>query len=166
MTAVAVMAKRVPPEMVGATDRAFELADGTTHTEFSAVAPTGPTAAARPGVPLAGANRVFLNIENLTSTKRVSAYDVYLNVPAGKDPSDHEDRFVGRLPMFGLVEASRAKGTHSGSGLHYVLDVTEAVKTLAAEPGWDPARLRVSFVPARAVPGAKVSVGRVSLYVE
>jgi hypothetical protein len=133
---------------------------------FSAAPKAAPTAAARPGANLATADRVFLNVENLTSSRRVSAYDVYLNVPVGSDPSEHDDKFVGRLPMFGVVEASRARGTHSGSGLHYVLEVTETMRHLAGLPGWDPARLRVSFVPVRKVAGAKVSVGRVSLYVE
>jgi hypothetical protein len=151
---------------VGATAQPLTLSDATTHADFSASAPSGPQAVARPGARLASANRIYLNVENLTSSSRVSAYDVYLNVPVGADPNDHEDLFVGRLPMFGLVEASRAKGTHSGSGLQYVLEVTDVVKRLASLPGWDPTQLRVSFVPARKVAGAAVAVGRVSLYVE
>jgi hypothetical protein len=160
------MAKRVPSEMVGATGAPFELAEGPTHVSFSAAAPSTGLAAA-PAKRLASARRVYLNVENLTSTKRVSAYDVYLNVPQGQDPKDHEDLCVGRLPMFGLVEASRSRpGKHPGSGMHYVLDVTDVVRQLSAKPGWDPGQLRVSFVPARKVTGAKVGVGRVSLYVE
>jgi tyrosinase len=166
MTAIEVMAKRVPPEMVGATTTPFELGEAPSHAVVSAATPRTPAAAARSGAGLAAAKRVFLNVENLKAAKRVSAYDVYLNVPLAEEPSAHEDRFVGRLAMFGLVEASRAQGTHSGSGLHYVLDVTEAVRHLSAKPGWDPTKLRVSFVPVRKVHGAKVNVGRVSLYVE
>jgi hypothetical protein len=125
-----------------------------------------PGLAAAPSRRLASARRVFLNIENLTSPKRVSAYDVYLNVPSGEDPQNHDDRFVGRIPMFGLVEATRAQGKHPGSGMHYTLEVTDLVRRLSAAPGWDPCNLRVSFVPARKVAGAQVGVGRVSLYVE
>jgi tyrosinase len=166
ITPSVAMTTRVAPELVGATAQPLRLTDAPTHTVFSVAAPGGPQGVARPGGRIASASRIYLNVENLTSSKRVSAYDVYLNVPANSNPSDHEDLFVGRLAMFGLVEASRAKGTHPGSGLQYVLEVTDVVKRLAAQPGWDPAQLRVSFVPARKVVGAGVSVGRVSLYVE
>jgi tyrosinase len=161
------MAKPLPPEMIGATDAPIRLTDASTHAAFETVAPTGPGLAAGPGQRRwDAADRIFLHIENLTSTRRVPAYDVYLNVPAGAEPAEHEDKFVGRLPMFGLVEASRAQGKHSGAGLHYVLDVTDAVKALAAQPGWNPSQLRVSFAPSRRVAGAHVDVGRVSLFVE
>jgi tyrosinase len=166
ITEAIAMGEQLPPEMVGATERPIQLSEEATHATFAVASPSrgivrGPTRAG-----LVDAARIFLNVEHLTSTRRVAAYDVYIAVPVGADPSHHEDKFVGRLPMFGLVEASRTGGAHSGSGLHYVLEVTEAIKRLAAQPGWDPSQLRVSFVPVRRVAGAKVDVGRVSLYVE
>ena len=67
--------------------------------------------------------------------------------------------------MFGVAEASQAGPTHSGSGLHYVLEITDLLSRLASEPGWDPENLRVSFVPRK---GSKsqVHVGRISLYMK
>jgi hypothetical protein len=68
--------------------------------------------------------------------------------------------------MFGLAESSRRDSKHAGSGLRYVLDVTDLYQRLSQQPGWNAAKLRVSFVPAREGARTKVKVGRVSLYTE
>lgn len=144
------------PQMVGATAESFNVED-TTHAEFTVRAPPALAAGAR-----RKARRYFLNIENLTATDRAGAYDVYLNVPKGDDPKNHDELFVGRMPLFGLVEASRDEGEHAGSGLHYVLDITDFVTRLGR--AWDWKKVRVSFVPARARARSQVRVGRVSVY--
>lgn len=164
----APMAKQRPAEMVGATTNGLELGAGPAHTELlhrAAVrmgAPGGAQKARRAG----RRQRIFLNVENITSAEGAGPYDVYLNVPARADRHVGEDLFVGRLPLFGLTEASRVGTTHAGSGLHYVFDVTDLYERLAAQPGWDPNRLRISFVPKEQRLTAKVRVGRVSLYLE
>jgi tyrosinase len=154
------------PELVGATAAPFELGDDATHQEFATHAPRvtaqAQLLAAGPRQP----RRVFLSVENLTAAGRSPAYDVYFNVPKAADPHQHEHLFAGRLPMFGLAEASRASGKQPGSGLHYALDITSLFGRLSAAPGWDPGQVRVSFVPTRKQAGAKVRVGRVSLYFE
>lgn len=151
------------PEMVAATAAPFRLADAPTKQQLDVQPPRGPARAAiaRPG---AAAPRVFLNIEQITSEQRSVPYDVYLNLPEGADPQEHPQLRAGRLPMFGLVEATRAKRAHPNNGLHYTLEVTELYKMLAKEPGWDPSKLRVAFIPARADGPAQAQVGRVSLY--
>src|SRR5262249_20065879 len=82
--------KKKPPEMVGATERPFHLEDSTANVAFSA----HPAAAARPAKGLraetAKPRRAFLNVENLQSSGRAPAYDVYLNVPEGADPRKYE----------------------------------------------------------------------------
>jgi hypothetical protein len=102
-------------------------------------------------------------------------YAVYLNLPAGADPRQHQDRFVGILPMFGVKEASRADVTHPGSGLTYSLNAGKVIRRLQAGPGWNPADLRITFVPWRedeaprpaveSLP-APIQVGRISVYYE
>jgi tyrosinase len=166
--AVASMAKKAkkrPTEMVGATKGSFSLNSPVTHASFAA----RPRAAARGAAATAAASpnrRVFLNIEKLVSNEPAPSYDVYLNVPEGKDPKDYPNMFVGRLPMFGLVESSKKSVATPGSGLHYALDITNLYAHISALPGWDPNNLRVSFVPARGRAPANVTVGRVSLYFE
>jgi tyrosinase len=159
------MKKKTPPEMVGATKASFTLDGPVVHATFAAK----PKAAARargtaPAVAAGTPRRVFLNIEGLVSKEPAPSYDVYLNVPEGADPKNHPNLFVGRLPMFGLTESSTKSAISAGRGLHYALDITNLYGHVSALPGWDPARLRVSFVPARGKAPAKVTVGRVSLY--
>jgi tyrosinase len=159
----AMKKKKTPPEMVGATKASFTLDDPVVHATFSAK----PKAAARAASLAAGRpRRVFLNIEKLVSKEPAPAYDVYLNVPEGEDPKKYPNLFVGRLPMFGLVESSTKGAARSGAGLHYALDITNLYAHFSTLPGWDPTHLRVSFVAARGKAPAKVTVGRVSLYME
>jgi tyrosinase len=166
--AVAAMAKkrkRRPTEMVGATRQSFSLNNPVTHASFAAKPKTAARGAAAAAATTAN-RRVFLNIEKLVSNEPAPSYDVYLNVPEGKDPKDYPNLFVGRLPMFGLVESSKKSAASSGSGLHYALDITNLYAHVSALPGWDPNNLRVSFVPARGHAPSNVTVGRVSLYFE
>ncbi|MEP6915128.1 MAG: tyrosinase family protein [Acidobacteriota bacterium] len=153
--------KKTPPELVGATRKSFTLDTPVVHARFAAKPrPTSRSAA----VAGAGPRRVFLNIEKLVSKEPAPSYDVYLNVPEGQDPKDNPHLFVGRLPMFGLVEASTRGAGSTGNGLQYALDITNLYAHVSALPGWDPNDLRVSFVPARGGAPTNVTVGRVSLY--
>jgi hypothetical protein len=162
------MPKKREAEMVGATKTGIELGDAATHASLvvpaAKAAGKGGKLAARGMAKAAAPGKMYLNIENLTSTGSPSAYDVYLNVPHGEEPRKHKNRFVGRLPMFGVAEASQPTTTHSGSGLHYIFDVTDLISRLSDEPGWNPEELRLSFVPAGKASPARVRVGRVSLY--
>jgi tyrosinase len=161
----AIMPPAQPPEMVGATSAELVLDDTPTHAKFPVHRATGPARALAVGRSPRRL-KVYLNIENVSCTQRAPPFDVYLNVPEGTNPHDREDLFVGRMPLFGLVEASQPRPTHPGSGLHYVFEVTAQYERLAAQPGWDPSMLRVSFVPTRTPTKGKVRVGRVSLYLE
>jgi tyrosinase len=69
--------------------------------------------------------------------------------------------------MFGVETASDEEAPHGGSGLTYVLDVTDIVDRLKAEGRWNPDRLDLSFV-ARDALGADVGlqVGSVSVHYE
>lgn len=158
------------PEMVGATDQPLVLTGKAESTSVPVTAPSGP---ARSRGAAAAPSRVYLNIENITGEGEPTSYAVYLNLPPGADPADHRDLFAGILPMFGVAEASRADG-HPGSGLQYSLEVSAVVRTLEARSDWDPAAVRVTFVPRRrslpseasrsAAAADPIQVGRVSVY--
>jgi len=160
--------KKAPPAMVGATKAAFTLDSPVVHATFAAQPKAAAKAGARAMAPAAPGppRRVFLNIEKLVADEYAPSYDVYLNVPEGQDPRDNPQLFVGRLPLFGLVESTKKSAMGAGGGLNYSLDITHLYAHVSLLPGWDPTKLRVSFVPARGAAPAKVGVGRVSLYFE
>jgi peptidoglycan hydrolase-like protein with peptidoglycan-binding domain/subtilisin family serine protease len=158
---------RVPPELVGATSGPVPLGPTPSVTHIAVTQPTGPQripdSEAEPGA----GPRVVLKLDNVTAT-RLSAvsYDVYLNVPEGGNPAAFQDRRVGRVPMFGVIEASRRDDQHSGSGVSFSFDITPIVRRLESAGMWDPQRLRVNFVPVDGgqVQEGDVTVGRVSLF--
>lgn len=164
------MAKRRIPEMVGATEGSVVLAERPTSTRLAVKPPTGPALeAAEAGAP----RRIYLNFENITGATQPTSYAVYLNLPEDADPEQHRDRLVGVLPMFGVAEASSADQGHPGSGLHYSLEAGAVIRRLEEAGEWDPADLRVTFVPRRrsvAPEGAleaapqPIQVGQVSVY--
>ena len=165
------MAERPIPEMVGASSAPVTLTGQPAHAQMVVHPPSGPAREAR----AAGAppRKIYLNIENVTGSGRARVYSVYLNVPEGSDPASHAELYAGDLPMFGVVEASRADARHPGTGLHYRLDVTTLVQALESKGAWDPQKVRVSFAPKPWGSGPKgaprasdheIHVGRVSLY--
>jgi hypothetical protein len=151
-----------PPtqEMVGATSAPFELGKGATTISFEIRVPT-VRALLRPD---GQAERVMLRIENVTSNKQAPSFDVYLNVPPGESPEKHPDLYAFTLSTYGLVESSKSRGQHPGTGLSDIQDVTEILERLTAARDWDGKTLRASFVPGswgnRPI---KVKVGRASL---
>lgn len=169
------MPDSIPPELVGATETSVQV--GNTPARIRVPTPAHATArkrlaaaaeAAAPAESIAPAPaappRVLLQLENLTAGGRANSYDVYVNIPAGDDPTQHPDRFAGRLDLFGVAEASRATAQHPGSGLTYTLDISGIYHELSTAPGWDPEHIDVSLVPVRKWEGAPVTVGRVSLF--
>jgi tyrosinase len=173
---ITVVTERPMAEMVGATQQPIVLQGRPTETRLAIAPPTGP--ARRGGTESLGpAPDVYLNIENITGHGAPASYAVYLNLPPGADPEEHDDLFVGILPMFGVAEASRGDATHPGSGLTYSLNAGPVIQRLRARPDWDPSDLRITFVPWREgdVPRpalesitatAPIRVGRVSVYYE
>ncbi|HSD45956.1 MAG TPA: tyrosinase family protein [Pyrinomonadaceae bacterium] len=157
------------PEMVGATEQPLTLTGEPATTTVPVSQPTGPALEAT-----AAPRRVFLNLENIRSTGQPGGYKVYVNVPPGDNPEDHQELYAGLLPMFGVAESSDPARSHSGgSGLHYSLEITAIVRLLEERNTWDPNALNVTFVPRpRPTAGglestsarSPVQVGRVSLY--
>jgi len=150
------------PELVGATNAAFELGRESARISFQIRAPKGPALPRRNGP----ARRAFLNIENITSDKSAPSYSLYLNIPPGARPQDYPDQRIGNLALFGLVESSHSDQNAANSGLSLRLEVTSVYAHLVAASKWDAQRLHLTFVPRPWDGPVKVRVGRVSLYLE
>jgi len=165
------VAREVIPEMVGATEGPVNLVGQPATARLSVKPPTGP---ARGAALTAAVPRIYLNVENITGPRQTGGYLVYLNLPEGADPSDYRDHLAGSIPLFGVEEASSSDESHSGSGLHYRLEVGEVIRSLEAKGNWDSENLRITFIPKRRRAGAEtafraeaqepVQIGRVSLY--
>lgn len=158
-----------PPEVVGATPRPLAIGSQLSVANVSIARPTGPMAEmADESGPKPG-TKVHLRLENVTAT-RVGAevVDVFLNVPDPTRARDFPEHRVGAVPMFGVVRASKRDARHSGSGVSTTFDITRLVQRLREKGQWDPAQLRVAFVPVAdadgRVPDGDVAVGRVSLF--
>ncbi len=160
------------PEMVGASPERLTLGPAAGHVQIALRPPTGPAAHAS-GAEAAGATRsVHLCLDNVTAASHpVESYEVYVNLPEGASPAAHSELMAGLLPAFGMVKASQPGSEHGGSGVSYSFDITRIARALQSRNQWNPATLRVSFVP-HATEGdreeelqtAPVQVGRVSLY--
>ncbi|MBL8507292.1 MAG: tyrosinase family protein [Chitinimonas sp.] len=170
LTAGGSMKSVAPPVMLGMVDKPLALGAAALTTSLAIHNPPAPLAAAlsASGVGLESVGPVidtYLNFENVKGDGVAPIYDVYLNLPAGADPGIHEERCVGSLPMFGVADASIASEHQSGSGLHYVLCITDVLSVLRAQPGWQDSQLDVTLVPRTAMAAdATVTVGRISLY--
>jgi tyrosinase len=158
-------------ELVGATTAPVQLGSQATHVRLpTPVTPQAFKAAASPKAPAmsgpasALVQRVILQLENVTSTAIAPTYDLYIDVPDRQDPSAHEDRFVGRVAMFGIAQASNPSGRHGGGGQSFALDITDLYHRLFDAGELDPKSMRVSFVPVEPEGDPRVSVGRISLY--
>jgi tyrosinase len=156
------MAQTTVSEMVGATEAPVTLARERSTAHIAIAEPKGPAARATGAMEQ---RRVYLNLENITSSGVPSSYAIYLNLPDGADPEQNRHLFAGLLPAFGVAEASRKDEHNAGSGLNRAIDVTDIVEWLQANNRWDPAHLHVTFVPRGTNPGeVPVQVGRTSLY--
>jgi tyrosinase len=174
MTAVAagaprrdIMAAR-QPEMVGASEEPVVLSGGPASARVVVSAPSGPAALSAAVEP----PEVHLNIENVTGLKAEGTYAVYVNMPEGGTPDQHQDLFAGLVPMFGVAEATRGDNNRPGDGLTFSLDVTDVVRRLQARGNWT-GEVRVTFVPEGMPVAAEriaaavtepIKIGRVSLY--
>lgn len=152
------------PELVGATSRSFQVSGRVTSIELEVTEPSGPASrhAEHPtsGAPL----RIFLNMERMRSPVGSPPVLVYLNVPAPDSPAQHPELLAGELPMFGLLEASISDESHVPTGLDAQLEITSIYPVLAAREGFDPNKLRVTFVSRYGGSLPVIEIGRVSLY--
>jgi tyrosinase len=158
-------------ELVGATVSAVHLGDQVSHVTLpTPVTPHAFRSALDKSAPPAIATtrqlvqRVTLHLEQVTSTDVAPTYDVFLNVPPAEDADKHADRFVARVAMFGIKQASDPRGLHGGGGQNFAFDISKLYHHLADSGEIDPKNLRVTFVPVSPIGKPEVTVGRISLY--
>jgi tyrosinase len=131
------------PQLVGATVGVPILADR--HADIPLSAPAAQSRALTAGdqpVP----QQWLLSLEGVTGTVAAPAYSVYVNVRPDA-AAEHPDRMAGIISTFGVQQASNPRGEHAGSGLTFVFDITDVHDALEADGQWDPANVRVVFVP-------------------
>lgn len=133
-------ARPAPPQVVGATVDVPMIGDAPVQVELSEPVAIGLAEGT-------AGERWLLRLEGITGTIAAPAYDVYLNVPEGQSPAEYPDRRAGTLTTFGVPEASRTTPENAGEGLNSVFDITAVRDTLADAGQWDPANLRLTFVP-------------------
>jgi len=153
-------------ELVGASTAPVPIVGSDIHTSVKLDAgvrskvQSSLSAAPRVAKP----DRVFLDLENVRGLSDATALQVYVGLPDGADPAAHPDRLAGSIALFGVRKASATGGEHAGSGLTFVLDISQVVDTLHLGHDLDVDQLGVRIVPVRPVPeNAGISIGRISI---
>ncbi len=100
-------------------------------------------------------NQVYLQLEEVKGETDANILSVTVN--------GHE---AGSFSLFGLRNASKADGHHGGTGLTFLLDITNIIDDLHLNNVLDfDSPLNVSILTNAPIPdGHKISVGRVSIY--
>jgi tyrosinase len=113
----------------------------------------------------AAPDRIFLNLENVRGLNDAIVFNVYVDVPDGKDPAQHPELRAGSIALFGVRKATLANDKHAGDGLTFVLEITHIIDGLHLAGALNVSELHVRLVPRRSVPEAdQVSIGRISLF--
>jgi tyrosinase len=151
-----------PPQLVGTSKKSIPVAGPVTTAEVTfnqpmvRIARRNLLSLSTPRVA-----RAYLNLENVTGSGQPGTYDVYIDAtPPGQQPDIQRAIFVGSLSTFGIEAASRKTGSHAGSGLTTVLEITDQLEMLRTQRGWDNSRLHVLL--AKEPPGGADSAERIS----
>lgn len=101
-------------------------------------------------------DRAYLQLENVRGTQDAQNLQVFVN-----------GHSVGHLGLFGLRRASQKDTAHGGSGLTFVIDITDVIDSLQLQQGLAAETLDVKILPSSVVyADSPISVGRVSVYRE
>jgi tyrosinase len=105
---------------------------------------------------------VFLNLENIRGSSDAAAFRVYVGLPPGARPEQHQEHLAGNIALFGVRKASLHTEEHGGAGLTFVLEITRLMPALRrASSG---AAVDVRLVPVHRIDAkAQVSIGRISI---
>jgi len=110
-------------------------------------------------------DRVFLKLEGVRGNFDSAVLDVYINLPEGADPRDHQELLLGSVGLFGLKGSSRAHGENAGKGLSFVLEIGKVFDTSDLKDILDADLLHVSIVPHNALPqSARITIQQVCIY--
>jgi tyrosinase len=155
-------------ELIGANKESVRLVGTEAKTSVAIDAPAQAKVSASLRAATAGAaaapDRVFLNLENVRGVRDSTAFNVYINVPEGEDPTKYPDHLAGSIALFGVRKATMADDKHAGDGLTFVLDISHVIDKLHLA-GASIDQLQVRLLPVKPVPeAAQVSIGRISVF--
>ena len=101
-------------------------------------------------------DHIFLMIENVRGVKDSNILNITVN-----------NKNVGKVALFGLKSASDPNDHHGGSGLNFVIDISDIIDELHLRDQLDISDLHVGISPKKAVNDkSKLSIGRISLHRE
>jgi tyrosinase len=137
--------KEEQPQLVGATDRSFELVG----QPVSVAVPIDAKAAADLGPD----QHVYLNVEDIEGERNPgTVYGIYVELPADASPAAEATRHVGNLSFFGIEGASSPQGDEHAHGLRTAIDISTIAHELAGRGEWAGHSLAVTFKPLELTP--------------
>jgi hypothetical protein len=144
------------PELVGASDRAVQLAGAPASVEVqldrrTVDARSREFAADEAEQPA----RVYLNLEDIEADQNpATAYEVFVSLPSRSGAVTDTPHYVGSVSFFGIEHMKRT-GRQAGApphGFRRTFDITPWVEDLRAQGRWEEDRIRVSFRPVTLIP--------------
>ncbi len=101
-------------------------------------------------------DRVYLQLENVRG--KIDANSLFVSV---------NQKQVGSVSLFGLRKASMEDGPHGGSGLTFLIDITDTIDDLHLDNSLQEDSLDVVLLPDNEVPASEsLTVDRISIYRE
>ncbi|VIO71080.1 tyrosinase family protein [Bradyrhizobium ivorense] len=166
------MASQKTTELVGQSRSAIRLAGTATDASVQLDGPATSNLSASlrvrslaPAHAPKAPDRVYLVLENVTSTTDAGVFDVYVNLPKDATPAQHPEYLAGVLSLFGARAASKAGGAHAGDGLTQTLEITDIVDAMHLKGQLNAQSVDVKFVPQTAISAnSQIDVGRVRIY--
>jgi tyrosinase len=167
----ASMTGDTPARLLGATEESVTLSGGAEASTRVAIDAPQQARLAAAEAPSA----YYLNVEDVEGDQNPGLlYGVYVNLPEGEAPDPEGPHYAGAISFFGIESTvsddADEKAPHR---LSYVFDITDTVEELMRRDHWNPAELKVRFLPVGVGPDTSlgfdpppVQVGRVSLFIE
>ncbi len=132
-------------ELVGATDRGFELSAGATEVAVPIDQRAAEAVLGDREAPVS--QRVYLAVEGVDAERNPGlVYEVYV-VGAGDDPAQQH---IGNLSLFGIERQAPSAGASKPP--RHVYDITDAVRALRRAGSWDGEQVRLAFRPLELLP--------------
>ena len=101
-------------------------------------------------------DQVYLQLENVKGNIGANILNVSVN-----------NQYAGHISLFGLRNATKKDGHHGGSGLSFLLNITDIIDNLYLANSLDVASLDVAVLPENAITdNHNISIGRISIYRE
>jgi tyrosinase len=108
---------------------------------------------------------IYLALENVRGTQDATVLDVSISRREDASLGEQRDQLAGSVGLYGLRRASVQSDQGGGSGLSFVLDITQILLEQPVAALSDANEIHVSIVPHHRLPdAAPIAVGRVSIF--